>query len=84
MPFERESNILETLNRDIQLYMEGGKSVYEAYSLMVDMNPYRVLADASYDWEEDPLLGSNIDVSYRQLLSSTFICIIFIFKQLYF
>ena len=59
MPPDREANILETLNRDVQLYMEGGKSLYDAYSLMVDMNPYRVLADASYDWEEEPLSGSK-------------------------
>ena len=43
-------------------FLAKGKSLKESYSLMVNNYPYRILSNATYDWEESPIAD---DVSVK-------------------
>lgn len=57
---ERASKLMKNLNVEYFRYLEDN-SPEEAYSKMVETNPYRMLANATYDWDETPLDGNNND-----------------------
>ena len=52
---EREQEIIAQLNHEFMDFLAEGKTMKEAYSLMVNNYPYRILCNATYDWEEVPL-----------------------------
>ena len=59
---KREREIIVQLNREFFEFLAEGKPMKEAYSLLVNNYPYRILSNASYDWEENPI----DDVSFNQ------------------
>lgn len=40
------------MNADFHKHLEQGVSIFSAYQWMVNNNPYKVLANFSYDWDE--------------------------------
>ena len=44
---------------DYRCFLDQGFSSESAYEQMVKRNPYRVLSDANYDWDEDPINDEN-------------------------
>lgn len=60
---ERQAKVLGDLNSRYLSYVLSGKTIKEAYSMMVKDKPFRILANATHDWEENPLNPDNDDVS---------------------
>lgn len=56
---ERKRSVVGDLNAEFHLHLETNKSIPSAYEAMVNKSPYKVLANFSYDWAEQPL-GEDI------------------------
>lgn len=52
---ERKEMVLTQMNSQFHSYRKENHTVISAYEEMVKNNPYKVLANFSYDWEERPL-----------------------------
>lgn len=53
--------MISKMNADFHAYVAKGMSINSAYECMVNNNPYKVLADYSYDWNEQPLDSSAVE-----------------------
>ena len=51
----RQVQVLNDLNDEYFAHINSGKSVDEAYTLMIQNKPFRILANATHDWEEKPI-----------------------------
>lgn len=57
---ERKKSLVTKLNLEFHSYIDEGHTITSAYEVMVNKNPYKVLANFSYDYEETPL-NQNLD-----------------------
>ena len=51
--------VISKLNAEFQSYLQKNVSINSAYESIVNSNPYKVLANFSYDWDEHPLNGTS-------------------------
>lgn len=66
MPIEREMDVLNALNAEYLTYLnEEDATITSAYTKIVQKRRYRILVNATYDSEEEPLDGvSYINFSF--------------------
>ena len=75
--------MVKKMNLEFHSYMDGGDhSITSAYEAMVNKNPFKVLANFSYDWEEQPL--RNVHGNAAQMTDVSFFNFFLIFLFLFF
>lgn len=66
---ERKQSVISKLNAEFHSYLERNLSIRSAYEAMVNRNPYKVLANYSYDWDEQPLGNDTENVQMTDVSS---------------
>lgn len=56
---ERKGSIISQLNSEFHSYLDKDQSIASAYETMVNRNPYKVMANFAYDWDEQPLKDTS-------------------------